>query len=499
MYKIDWEQYLSHERLRKENDQFFSGNDFRTCFESDLRRVAFCPAIRRMHDKTQVIPLSNGDTALTRLTHSMQVMTVAEMLGTCLTRRKEFTALYGEPHATLYGDYISAILRSASLIHDIGNPPFGHFGEKSIQNYFRRYLNSRHIITDRQSLDFTEFDGNALGLRIVSKLQYTGTLEGLNLTYATLGAYLKYPNKGESKPDGYVGNHKHGIFETEDDLFDKIVEKCHLRTDKGKIKRHPLAYLVEAADSICYGVMDIEDGYNLWWYDFDTIVDGLSKYIEESVNDKALLDKYSVMKVGSEGKIKVFSIEKLIEFERTWDADGKIPKDRRRHILEFREKLIDYLIKVTVKVFVDNLDKINEGSFDYELLDLDEYMVSKALGAFTRQYIISRRDIQQTELTGNSVITGLLDILLRYSFHEDKKYRSKINAVIAKSRLEELIHENIHPNLTYNIFKEKDELWKFDIEKLSPYAKLRVIVDFIASMTDKYSVELYQKFAGMRM
>lgn len=499
MYKIDWEKYLSSERLRKEVGSDIAEGDCRSCFESDLRRVAFCPAIRRMHDKTQVIPLSNGDTALTRLTHSMQVMTIAEMLGASLTRRKEFKDLYGEPQATLYGDYISAILRTASLIHDIGNPPFGHFGEKSIQNYFRRYLNSRHIITDRQSLDFTEFDGNALGLRIVSRLQYTGTLDGLNLTYATLGAYLKYPNKGEGKPDGYVGYHKHGIFETEDDLFDKIVEKCHLKSEKGNIKRHPLAFLVEAADSICYGVMDIEDGYNLWWYDFDTIVGGLGKYIEESVNDKSLLEKYSVIKkLGSEEK-KVFSIEKLIGFERTWDSDGKFPKDRRRLILDFREKLIDYLVKVTVKVFVDNLEKIDDGTFDNELLDLDDFKVSKALGAFTRQYIISRRDIQQTELAGNSVITGLLDILLRYSFHEDKKYRSKINAVIAKSRLEELIHENIHTNLPYNIFKEKDELWKFDIEKLSPYARLRVIVDFIASMTDKYSVELYQKFSGMRL
>lgn len=499
MYRIDWDKYLCPERWRKEEQMETAVSDLRSHFESDLMRVAFCPALRRMHDKTQVIPLSNGDTALTRLTHSMQVMIVAEKLGACLCRKKDFGELYGEPQATLYSDYISAILRTASLIHDIGNPPFGHFGEKSIQNYFRRYLNSRHIITDRQSIDFTEFDGNALGLRIVSKLQYTGTLDGLNLTFATLGAYLKYPNEKKGDENGYVGCHKHGIFETESELFNKIVECCHLKTDKDTIKRHPLAFLVEAADSICYGVMDIEDGYNLKWYDFDDIVDNLSKYVESNVKDRAILEDYYIIKEDDPEKKKVFSIEKLIGFERTWGAEGNFKKDHRRLIFDFREKLIDYLINVTVNVFIDNLQEIDEGSFREELLEKDSFMVSKALGKFTRKFIISRREIQQTELTGSSVITGLLDILLRYSFHEDKKYRSKINAVIAKSRLEELIHENIHKTLTYNIFKERDELWNFDIENLSPYAKLRVIVDFIASMTDKYSVELYQRLSGMRL
>ena len=497
MYKIDGEKYLSSERLRKEVGSDIAEGDCRGCFESDLRRVAFCPAIRRMHDKTQVIPLSNGDTALTRLTHSMQVMTIAEMLGVSLTRRKEFKDLYGEPQATLYGDYISAILRTASLIHDIGNPPFGHFGEISIQNYFKRYLKSRHIITDEESLDFTEFDGNALGLRIVSKLQYTGTLDGLNLTYATLGAYLKYPNAKRSDAKGYVGCHKHGIFLSERKLFDKIVDSCNLRIDKDHIKRHPLAFLVEAADSICYGVMDIEDGYNMNWYDIDTVVKDLNKFIEDHVEKKALLQKYAVE--GSDGK-KRFSIEKLIGFEKEWESEGKrYPKDRRRLIFDFRERLVDYLIHVSITSFVDNLEGIDYGTFSDELLYLDEYKVSKALSEFTKKHIISRRDIQQTELTGSSVITGLLNIMLMYSFHEDRKYRKKINAVIAKSRLEELIHEYIHPKHPFNDFEERDELWDFDIEKLSPYAKLRVIVDFIGSMTDKYSVELYQKFSGMKL
>lgn len=361
-------------------------------------------------------------------------------------------------------------------------------------------MNSRHIITDEESLDFTEFDGNALGLRIVSKLQYTGTLDGLNLTYATLGAYLKYPNKGASRPDGYVGCHKHGIFKSEYALFDKIVESCNLKTDKGWVKRHPLSFLVEAADSVCYGIMDVEDGYNSNWYDFDTIIDFLNAYIENHVKDKEILVEYMVVKKTENGVKKGFSIEKLIGFTRTWDLGEKtIPKDHRRLIFDFREKLMEYMINLTVENFVDKLEDIDKGEKVDELLRLDKYKVSKALGAFTYRYIITKREVQQTELTGNSVISGLLDILLKYTFHEEKKYRSKINAVIAKSRLEVLIHENKYPELVYNIYKEKNELWNYDIENLTPYAKLRVIVDFVASMTDKYSVQLYQKLSGMML
>lgn len=499
MYKIDWGKYLSHDRLRIEKDLLGSGDDYRACFESDMKRVLFCPALRRMHDKTQVIPLSNGDTLLTRLTHSMQVMGIAEMLAIRFTRNEDFVEEYKEK-ASIYADNISAILRTASLIHDIGNPPFGHFGEVSIQNYFRRYLKSRHIITDEESLDFTEFDGNALGLRIVSKLQYTGKLDGLNLTYATLGAYLKYPNKGESITKGYVGCHKHGIFKSEYPLFNKIVEACNMKMGDGAIKRHPLSFLVEAADSICYGIMDIEDGYNSNWYDFETIVDFLDEYIEKHVEDKVYLAEALVTKKIDGVEKEAFSIEKLIGFSRTWDdKENGALKDRRRVILDFRDKLIDHMVNKTIKIFVDNLHDIDEGKCVDELLHMDKLKVSKALGAFTKKYIISRRDIQQTEITGNSVITGLLDILLSYSFHEEKKYRSKINAVIAKSRLEELIHEDKYSELPYNVFKERKDLWDYDIENLTPYAKLRVIVDFVGSMTDKYSVELYQKLSGMRL
>lgn len=495
MYAIDWEKYLRPDRKRQSGSKASVDWDSRNQFESDFGRVVFCPAIRRMHDKTQVIPLTSGDTILTRLTHSMQVMSVAESLAHYYTRSESFIKLYGDK-AYGYDASISAILRTAALLHDIGNPPFGHFGEITIQNYFKKYLEDHHIITDRQALDFTQFDGNALGLRIVTMLQYTGTLDGLNLTFPTLGAYLKYPNKGEANNNGYVGEHKHGIFFTEEKLFDEIVESCNMKVDDKRIKRHPLSFLVEAADSICYGTMDMEDGYNIQWYGFEDMVNFINKCIVKRVLEKddgeSLLLPYLI----KGGDLQSFSVEKLIGFKRVWE-DGTL-KDKRRLILDFRVKMIGYLTKLAYNNFVDNLEDIDKGVYSNELLKDDNYGVFKALSDFAFHKIISRRAIQEVELTGNSVINGLLDILMSYAFSEDKKFRSKIKAVISKSRMEVTLHENEFGDMTFKKFEEED-LWSFDVEQLNNYSKLRLIVDFVASMTDKYSVELYQKFAGMRM
>lgn len=496
VYAIDWDKYLTPDRQRNSGTQASAVEwDARNQFESDFGRVIFCPAIRRMHDKTQVIPLTSGDTILTRLTHSLQVMSVAETLAHNYTRTTSFKENYGEK-VDYYDACISAILRTAALLHDIGNPPFGHFGEITIQNYFKKKFEDLHIITDRQALDFTEFDGNALGLRIVSMLQYTGTMDGLNLTYPTLGAYLKYPNKDKANKKGYVGDHKHGIFCTEEKLFDKIVDCCHMKKSDGRIMRHPLSFLVEAADSICYGTMDMEDGYNIHWYTFDDMIESLNKYICQKVSEKSngtvLLQPY----LEDETKPDSFSVEKLINFNRQW-PDGS-PKDKRRLVLDLRVALINYLTKLALDNFEQNLEKIDKGEYSNELLKDDDYEVFSALSDFSYRRIISRRDIQEVELTGNSVINGLMDILMSYAFSEDKKYRSKIKAVISKSRMEVTLHEKFYEDVPFKTFNG-DDLWNFDIEQLDNYSKLRLIVDFVASMTDKYSLELYQKFAGMKM
>lgn len=491
MYKIEWHKYLSANRVRHSGTLVGQNGDHRSCFDSDLGRIIFCYALRRMHDKTQVVPLSNGDTVLTRLTHSLQVMNIAESLAINYTRDKEFDQLY-PGKAIEYASSISAILRAAALIHDIGNPPFGHFGEVTIQKYFHDICTRFPSITPREALDFTEFDGNALGLRLVSKLQYTGTLDGLNLSYATLAAYMKYPNEESRQKNGYVGMHKHGVFTTESRLFGEIIQACNMIRPDGVIKRHPLSFLVEAADTICYDAMDIEDGYNMHLYDLDTLVSFLDNYIITHQHNEEKLKPYLTDPTNPAS----FSIEKVFGYTRQWPED--IDKNPQRLILDFRVKLISYLTRHAVNVFKDNLQKIDEGTYNKELLRDDDLLVDEALSEFTKRYIISQSRVQQIEMTGNSVINGLLDILIKYAFSDDKQYRSKIKGVVAESRLIAMIHETKFSGNTYSTIT-RDDLFDFDLDELNAYAKLRLIVDFIANMTDKYSVELYQKLSGIRI
>ncbi len=494
MFKISWDKYLSDERLRPTGSKVGQSGDMRTCFDSDLGRVVFCYALRRMHDKAQVVPLSSGDTVMTRLTHSLHVMNVAESLANNYTRRDEFKHLY-PGKADAYSAAISAIVRAAALIHDIGNPPFGHFGEVTIQKFFSDIHEKFPSISHREALDFTQFDGNALGLRMVSKLQYTGTLDGLNLTYSTLAAYMKYPNDGEKNKDGYVGKHKHGVFKTEEQLFQNIVRVCHMQKPDGSIKRHPLSFLVEAADTICYSAMDVEDGFNMHLYTFEELIKFINQHIVRKCIENNKTNHLTPYLTDS-NDINSFSVELYLKYHREWDSGEE--KDDHRLILDFRVFLINHLANHSVSKFIENLDKIDSGDYDNELLEDDEFFLADALKKFTKKYFIKQNSVQQAEMTGNSVINGLLKILVGYAFNENEEYCDKIKCVIAKSRLQEIIHELDHSDMPiYNV--DKAELSDYEIKSLDEYSKLRVIVDFVASMTDKYAVELYQKLSGIKI
>lgn len=483
MYKINWDDYLSNERYRsvsefKDRLSKDSDEEKRNDFESDFGRVAFSSAIRRMHDKAQVMPLTTGDSVHTRLTHSIEVMSIAYSLGISLCRDKDFIEVYGKEEAMELERTIPMILKTAAFVHDIGNPPFGHFGEAVIQNYFKEYLKKR-IVTDKQALDFTCFDGNAEGFRILTRLQYIGDLSGLNLTYATLAAYSKYPN--DNIPDkSYIGRKKHGVFTSESDIFNKMVEACHMRTEDNKIKRHPLSFLVEAADSISYSIMDIEDGLTMGWYSFDYII----KY----------LDDYLIKKTNNQDS----SILKTIGLD--FDKKGIDKNDEKRKMCDFRVAITRYLVSLAISKFKTNLENIDKGEYTKELIE-DGDMVSKALQDFAAKNIFPQYEIEQIELTGNSVIRGLLNILLDCAFNQDKKFRNHLKSVISKTFLKVAKREeNIKKTSpTEYEFFSKEEIAALDIEELSPYSKLRTIVDLISGMTDRYAVSMYQRLSGQRL
>lgn len=464
MYKIDWSKYLKSSRCRQPKSivgtpEQENHMDARNAFDSDFGRVVFSAAARRMHDKTQVFPLTSGDYVHTRLTHSLEVMNIAQSLGWSYCRSKDFVELYGIEEAIKLERDITAILKTAAFVHDIGNPPFGHYGEDTIQTYFTTGKGKQYVADMPESYvyDFTQFDGNAQGFRVLTKMQYLGDLYGLNLTHATLGAYLKYPNTGKKDKDGYVGVRKHGIFKSDISAFDSVVEACGLKCDK-YIKRHPLAFIVEAADSICYLSMDLEDGLSLGIVTLNDVV----QYMDE--------------KLGGDGQFQA-----LIDF--TWNPNYKPTK---QELIDFRVKLIRYLVDTAMTIYLDKLEDIDNGDYGHELLEDDPYQIADKLGTFERKYIFTCKSIVQAELTGESVITGLLNKTLELLSRDEKRIKS----IMSKSGMELVLHEKglYAPG-------EKD----LKLEELDVYSKVRLAVDWISGMTDKYALEMYQKLSGVRL
>lgn len=496
-YGIDWSKYLSTDRLKpSEKELTGNGVDKRTPFESDFGRVVFSSAVRRMHDKTQVIPLTSGDNIHTRLTHSLEVMNTAQSLAVNLCRDKDFIDEYGIEEAYRLERNISAILKTAGFVHDIGNPPFGHFGETVIQNYFKEYLD-HHILCERFRPDYDEFDGNAQGFRILTRLSYIGYLSGLNLTYATLGAYLKYPNAERKTKGKYIGLKKHGVYATEEDILNKIADSCNMRREDNSIKRHPLSFLVEAADSICYNVMDIEDGYLQHWYDHKQIIEFLNQEITGLI--KATGHRYPEYFI--DGKPEHYSFMKIIYRNPRYDDNEIDRKWNHAHwIMNMRVALIQYLVELASANFKLNASAIDAGDYSKELIDDDPYCVSAALQKFTRRYIFPKREIQKAELTGHSVIRGLLDILLQYVSSSDQQFRQRVKSIVSRSALRVAYHESKEEEVRKGLlYISDDDLFGLDVATLSENAKLRLVVDFVSGMTDKFAVQLYQELSGQKI
>lgn len=450
---MNWEKLLNNGRFRETTRP--KGEDARNDFESDFGRIIFSSAMRRMHDKTQVFPLTSDDNIHSRLTHSMEVMAIGHSLGIRISEKKKFQDLVGKVKTDLYRE-IPVLLKNACLVHDIGNPPFGHFGETVIQNYFKGFFKSDNALnlTQLEQEDFTYFDGNAQGFRVLTKLQILNDKYGLNLTYATLASYTKYPNS-DAIDKTKLHRKKRGVFQTEKDRLNQIGHECGLKI-YDEIVRHPLCYLMEAADSICYLVMDIEDGFNKDWFDFD----------------------YVVKKLSDIDGIK----------EATEKIKGKLTGygDQVTLMVNFRIYLIQELVKHAVDKFLDNLDNLMEGKYQKELIFDDQRGLAKRLQEFCKDEIFPKRDITSLELTGHSVLTGLLDYYINFVFHKDKQYPRRAQSLMSESVLRAAFIENGLPENS-------------SISQLNNYYKLRVIVDFISGMTDQYALNHYQKLSGQKI
>ncbi|MGP0629795.1 deoxyguanosinetriphosphate triphosphohydrolase [Nitrospina sp. 32_T5] len=455
---MNWSTLLSYKRLGKEKKKS-NPDQKRSEWQKDYDRIVFSSAFRRLQDKTQVFPLSESDYPRTRLTHSIESSIVGRSLGIEVGFRlqKKYSNIFGENLLSPYD--IGAIVAAASLAHDIGNPPFGHSGEEAIQTWFsaendKRESKFKHLEKE-QKLDFLNFEGNAQGFRILTSLQRPKQSGGLQLTYATLGAYSKYPResfvkKANSKISG-ASSKKHGFFQIDKSNFLKVANKNKLKPKKRNSVwfRHPLAFLVEAADDICYQIVDLEDAFLLRHVNFGEVRDHLSKLLNEDIG-RSFLERKSV------------SDQEKVEY--------------------LRAKAINSLIGKVVTKFDEKESAILKGEFDKPLLEeIKEKSVLEKLDKFNKKEVYKLRKVVSIEMAGFKVLGELLNLFVPAAFDLILKGKK----ASPKSRK---VAEFVLGNKDFEEFKKK-----------SPYEALIKVTDYIAGMSDSFAVATYRQITGMSL
>lgn len=432
---MNWEQLLSlkrqgdtSKRLRKEQD------DTRLGFEVDYDRIIFSAAFRSLQDKTQVIPLSKTDFVHTRLTHSLEVSVVGRSLGRLVGKKiLEKYPYLQEIHGYQANDF-GAIVAAAALAHDIGNPPFGHSGEKAIGEYFsigngQKYKDQ---LTEKEWQDLIDFEGNANGFSVLTSSR-PGVEGALRLTYATLGAFMKYPKESlPKKPTSNIADKKYGFFQQDKKFFKEVAEELGLITNKSGneigYERHPLAYLVEAADDICYTIIDFEDGINLGLVSEDYALEYLIKLVKDSIDTS----KYNALTT---------------------------KEDRISYL---RALAIGSLINDAVNVFIENEELILQGKFPFALTDKSKYKAQmNDIINLSVKNIYQSREVIEKEINGYQIINNLLDKFIT-------AYNNRF--------------EGKETNLDKLLLKILPE--KHNIEKETLYERLLHISHFVSMLTD---------------
>lgn len=476
---MEWKNLLCEKRDSRINGTRRTNlNDSRSEFQKDLNRIICSASFRRMQDKTQVFPLEQSDFVRTRLTHSLEVSTFGKTLG-----QTAFRYLMDKKMDDQITDDIKekvcSILECAGLLHDIGNPPFGHFGEDSIRKWFENNLgiikyNGKTLadILDKQmKQDIINFEGNAQALRLLTKLHYLTGDNGMQLTYALLNTLIKYPVSSceVDKNSGNIKDKKIGYYYAEKDLFEEITlstgaEDC----------RHPLTYLLEAADDIAYLTGDIEDAVKKGILSYEQILGEL--------NNEA-----NIGKCRSEEERKYYqnAIEQLKKKYKT-ARDNKVSAPGVNAVQNWIIHIQGRLIYCASFGFTKNYRSIMNGTYNKSILeDTHGNALSLALKNIAREYVFNSIEILKTEVTAGNIISYLLDKLVpAVIYYEKGKKLSPMD-----HRLLSLISPNyLH---TYDVYSEG----KPENEKL--YLRLLLVTDYVCGMTDSFAKRLYQELSGI--
>ena len=481
---MQWDQLLCPDRIRSFQKQ--SSSDLRSEYEKDYHRIIVSASFRRLQDKTQVFPLDKSDFIRTRLTHSLEVSSVSKSLaqnvGRSIVRNIKDPGFKPENQTD-----ICDILQCAGLLHDIGNPPFGHFGETIIRSYFEKNLSRieyrvegteqslplSELLTPQMQNDLMHFEGNAQALRLTTKLHYLVDEHGMNLTKALLATIIKYPVSSlEINPKGAIREHKMGYFYAEKDVFEDIETSTTLNG-----RRHPLTFLLEAGDDIAYHTADIEDAVKKGFLNYDQLLQELEEDADPKTdavkNDRFQQSQYRQLIENLKYRYKK-GCEKGVKNPQIYAAQNWVIAAQGA------------LIYAATEGFTKNYRAIMDGTYEEELFyGTGGDHINRRLGEIATKYVFESIPIKTIEISAERILSFLLDSFIHAVLDYDVEGRT-LSPI--DRRLMILVSDNYKE--IYQIYsKGKDP-----VEKL--YLRIMLITDFICGMTDSYAQDLYWKLNG---
>ena len=442
---MDWNKLISNCRLGQEH-RHTERHDDRTEFKRDYDRLIFSAPFRRLQNKTQVFPLPGSVFVHNRLTHSLEVASVGMSLGSdvaAVLRQRE--SLAGNPLLQEMGQ----IVASACLAHDLGNPPFGHSGEKAIQTFFTEGKGQglRGKVTEAFWDDITHFEGNANAFRLLTH-QFRGRRPGgFVMTYSTLASIVKYPHS--SALAGAKG--KFGFFSSEAPVYERIASDMGITrlSEAGtplRFARHPLVYLVEAADDICYEIMDLEDAHKLKILSYDETASLLLGFFAEGDRSRIV--------------------------QRIHDEQLADPNERVQYL---RARVIGLLENECVEAFLAHEEEILAGTLEGGLIDHISELPRKAYKECTRvskQRIYRSQPVLDVELSGYRIMATLMELMMEAIEHPDRYYSQQLIGRVSS---------------------------QYDIESDDLETRVMAVIDYISGMTDVYALDVYQKICGISL
>lgn len=440
---MQWDKLLSNKRFGME-EYHEQRKDDRSEFQRDYDRLIFSAPFRRLQNKTQVFPLPGSVFVHNRLTHSLEVSCVGRSLGNNVANRLKQRHKTEGWEEVAFLDEIGSIVSAACLAHDMGNPPFGHSGEKAIATYFSEGegLHLESQMTQEEWKDFVCFEGNANAFRLLTH-QFNGRRPGgFVLTYSTLASIVKYPYPSISSDEK---KQKFGFFNSEQESYLKIAKELAIPSSTGYPKRflrHPLVFLVEASDDICYQIMDIEDAHKL-------------KILSTEETKELFLNFFDAKR--KEGIYKVLNVV----------------TDLNEQIAYLRSSVIGKLIDECTKAFVDNEQEILSGTYTAPLVDsLSKEFVQayKTCSATAVKKIYRSSEVLDVELAGYKIILTLLEHLVAAVENPQKAYSKQLLMRIPE---------------------------QYETNSKTTYGRIQAVLDYVSGMTDVYALDLYRKITGM--